>query len=142
MLPKPAARDCCGDESSLVWTRRWVLQPTTVQGGFVRKGFNVGQEKSRFLQPLCLEAVLDSIHGIKDHPWSCCSPGPAADEIPDPWTASKFKYPEDKLLNLSSLIHCNLCPSAADLNFLLSLDPSQIFQTEISIFSSISCTQL
>lgn len=55
--------------------------PQQKQEGLVQNGFHVGQEKCNFLQPLCLEAVLDSIPGIKDHPWSCCSPGPAADEI-------------------------------------------------------------
>lgn len=82
------------------------LQPTTAQEGLVQKGFHVGQEKCSFLQSLCLEAVLDSFTGRKDPPWSYCSPGPAADEIPDPWTTSEFKHPESKLLNLSSLIYC------------------------------------
>lgn len=74
--------------------------PQQCKKGLCKRDFfsDVGQEKGRFLQPFCLEAVLDSLHGIKDHPWSCWSPELAADEIPDPWTTSKFKCPEAKLL--------------------------------------------
>lgn len=83
------------------------------QEGLVQKGFRVGQEKCSFLQPLCPGGVLGSISGVKDYPRSCCSPKPAAHEIPDPWTTPKSKYPEPKLLNLSSLGCC----SAVNLNF-------------------------
>lgn len=143
MLPKPGARGIIVEmKAALFGLADGVYSPQQCKRSLCKRDLMLGKRNEASYSPSAWKLCLGSFNGIKDHSWSCCSPGPAADEIADPWTTSKFEYPASKLLNLSSLIYCTFVSQCCKSELLQSHDPSEIFQLEISIFSSISCTQL